>query len=137
MAEKITSFPWTKNLPFLHFPKVEVFASNDVVKAVAVAGGMQMGGHFELGNDESTDEKAEELKEEPPTELAEVSAAEVGFLPETEFEEMEIPLGDRAQEPTGPVLASFKKWKVHWPNRKLALIKRGKRGKLSRINFLL
>lgn len=72
IAEKITASPWTKSLPFLHFPKVEVFDSSQVVKAIAVAGGMQMGGHFEI-------------EEEPIPELEEISAQEAGFV------EMELP----------------------------------------------
>lgn len=44
LAEKLTAYPWTKNLPFLHFPKVETITAEFVVKAVAVAAGMQMGG---------------------------------------------------------------------------------------------
>ncbi len=47
LAEKLTAYPWTKNLPFLHFPKVETVSAEFVVKAVAVAAGMQMGGSFE------------------------------------------------------------------------------------------
>jgi hypothetical protein len=47
LAEKLTAYPWTKNLPFLHFPKVETITAEFVVKAVAVAAGMQMGGSIE------------------------------------------------------------------------------------------
>lgn len=47
LAEKLTAYPWTKNLPFLHFPKVETITAEFVVKAVAVAAGMQMGGTIE------------------------------------------------------------------------------------------
>lgn len=69
LEEKIMAHPWTKQLPFLHFPKVEVVTAEMVVKAVAGAAGNQMGG------------KAEE---ETTVAVQEVSAAEAGFA----FEEI-------------------------------------------------
>lgn len=116
IADNITAFPWTKNLPFLHFPRVEILPSNEVVKAIAVAGGMQMGGHFEVneagevGQDitpvpepiqvpkEQANEVAPPSDNIPPVELEEVSAADAGFLPETEFKEMEIPVTEPVQK---------------------------------------
>lgn len=44
LKEQILSYPWTQKLPFLHFPKVETVLDVDVVKAVAIAGGTEMGG---------------------------------------------------------------------------------------------
>lgn len=79
LAEKITAHPWTKTLPFLHFPKVEVLPGNSMVKAIAVAGGMEMGGHFEISD------QPFQPPDQSPKELEEVSAEEAGFLPETEF----------------------------------------------------
>ncbi|MBI3559272.1 baseplate J/gp47 family protein [Candidatus Gottesmanbacteria bacterium] len=38
LEEKIMAHPWTKQLPFLHFPKVEVVPAEAVVKAVATVG---------------------------------------------------------------------------------------------------
>lgn len=38
LEEKIMAHPWTKQLPFLHFPKVEVVPAEAVVKAVAMVG---------------------------------------------------------------------------------------------------
>jgi len=69
LEEKIMAHPWTKQLPFLHFPKVEAVTAETVVKAVAGAAGSQMGGKFE---------------EEKTVAVQEVSAAEAGFA----FEEI-------------------------------------------------
>ncbi len=119
IAEKITAYPWTKNLPFLHFPRVEILPSDQVVKAVAVTGGTQMGGHFDLSVSQEDPQKpfqvAQEIVPEPLSgaettpekkfpeeskiELEEVSAQEAGFLPETEFEEVEVPISDRSFHP--------------------------------------
>jgi len=51
LCEKVTAFPWTARLPFLHFPKVETISAEFVVRAVAVAAGMQQGGKPMLGQD--------------------------------------------------------------------------------------
>ena len=79
--EKIMAHPWTKNLPFLHFPKVEIVSGETVVKAVAAATGTQMGGKIETSNVQeptSNNESNDETKEKP--EVEEVSATEAGFV---------------------------------------------------------
>lgn len=96
-AKKITAYPWTQKAAFLHFPKVEVMPSEMVVKAVAVAGGREQGGKYEMQNDElSMKNEKEEVVEAKPIEnletlegeakaggeeeLQEVSAEEAGFV---------------------------------------------------------
>ncbi len=112
LAEKMTAFPWTKTLPFLHFPKVEVFGSYEVVKALAVAGGMQMGGHFELEG--KPEEEVEPPPEEEKLELEEVSAEEAGFLPEMspasfgQLQELETPEVPEPVSPPTPVFTPGK-----------------------------
>ncbi len=76
LEEKIMAHPWTKQLPFLHFPKVEAVTAETVVKAVAGAAGSQMGGKFE---------------EEKTVAVQEVSAAEAGFAFEEIIHQTEIP----------------------------------------------
>lgn len=89
VAEKLVAHPWTKQLPFLHFPKVEIAPAELVIKAVAVAGGVQLGGKFDL----STQDAAFEVPSSP--ELEEVSAQEAGFISE------ELgPLGQIQEMPT-------------------------------------
>jgi hypothetical protein len=93
--EKIMAHPWTKQLPFLHFPKVEVLPGEMVVKAVAAATGTQMGGRIEIGSVEERSEEVEEAEEEiskevlpvervgeetASAELEEISAADAGFV---------------------------------------------------------
>lgn len=85
LEKKITAYPWTKQLPFLHFPKVEILPAQMVVKAVAIAGGTQMGGKIEDTEElvlESVPpaQKMEELISEVKQELEEVSAAQAGFV---------------------------------------------------------
>jgi len=104
LSEKITAYPWTKQLPFLHVPKVEVLPAELVVKAIAVAGGTQMGAHFDLSSEEPEEDKTptlkppaegtepepEPAKEIPPKEitegLEEVDAGEAGFSFDTTAE---------------------------------------------------
>ncbi|MEK7565772.1 MAG: hypothetical protein AAB506_01875 [Patescibacteria group bacterium] len=62
LREQILTFPWTQKLPFLHFPKVEILDTESVAKAVAIAGGTELGGKM-------ADENAEN-----------VSAADLGFV---------------------------------------------------------
>lgn len=76
VAEKLVAHPWTKQLPFLHFPKIEIAPAELVIKAVAVAGGVQLGGKIEPGSTEDVSE-AVSLPE-----LEEVSAEEAGFISE-------------------------------------------------------
>lgn len=77
LEEKIMAFPWAKQLPFLHFPKVEILSGESVVKAIAIAGGTQLGGRFDLNEDQP--------------EVEEVSAEEAGFVQmETKTETKEI-----------------------------------------------
>ena len=47
LKNQILSYPWTQKMPFLHFPKVEPVVDADVAKAVAIAGGTEMGGTVE------------------------------------------------------------------------------------------
>ncbi len=47
LKEEILSYPWTQRLPFLHYPKVEVIEGESGVRAVAIAGGTEMGGKIE------------------------------------------------------------------------------------------
>lgn len=47
LREQIMAFPWTQKLPFLHFPKVEILDTQSLAKAVAVAGGTELGGKID------------------------------------------------------------------------------------------
>lgn len=82
LESKITAYPWTKQLPFLHFPKVEIMPGQSVVKAVAIAGGTQMGGRIEEAEDLVVEAVQPATVNEQPLEQApeEVSAAEAGFV---------------------------------------------------------
>ncbi len=81
IADKLTAHPWTKQLPFLHFPKVEIADASLVVKAVAIAGGVQLGGKFEVDATPTPD---------PTPELEEVSLQEAGFASNEPGEEISI-----------------------------------------------
>jgi len=48
VKQKIVAYPWTQRLPFLHFPKVEILETMGAVKAIAIAGGTQLGGRLDL-----------------------------------------------------------------------------------------
>ncbi|MCL4390343.1 MAG: baseplate J/gp47 family protein [Patescibacteria group bacterium] len=89
LGEKITAHPWSKGLPFLHFPKVEIASSELVVKAVAVAGGVQMGGQVTPATMEAASQEPSQPKASPP-ELEEVSALEAGFTSEETMDELAI-----------------------------------------------
>lgn len=78
VARKITAHPWTQKASFLHFPKVELMSAEMVVKAVAVAGGREMGGHFEAVA-EVEDVKPDLKPVVENEEFVEVSASDAGF----------------------------------------------------------
>jgi hypothetical protein len=98
VEEKIMAFPWTKQLPFLHFPRVELLSADSVVKAVAFGGGVEMGGKIDMATEipipataedlkpgpemEEIVQKEEEHQEEVEPELEEISAEEAGFIQE-------------------------------------------------------
>ncbi len=81
LEEKIMAFPWAKQLPFLHFPKVEILSSEALTKAVAIAGGTQMGGRInEIVDDQPITNEESLEKVETETELEEISAEDAGFI---------------------------------------------------------
>lgn len=109
IAQKITAYPWTGKLPFLHFPKVEKAPAEFVIKAVAAAGGLQMGATLDAQDlapsrlehhtdpspvDEVNTGKINDESEStvPPAELEEVSPEAAGFVTESEFGEINIPM---------------------------------------------
>jgi hypothetical protein len=54
LKNQILSYPWTQKLQFLHYPKVETVVDTEVARAVAVAGGTEMGGAIEPVNSEQS-----------------------------------------------------------------------------------
>lgn len=122
VAKKITAYPWTQRAAFLHFPKVEVLASEKVARAVAVAGGMQLGGHFDeqdIREKETVNSpedirpiENEETREGKGEELTEVSAEEAGFVTEAGEMGVAVPLPKIVEEtekvPTEAVVAPKK-----------------------------
>lgn len=117
VGEKITAFPWTKQLPFLHFPKVETAPAEMVAKAVAIAGGMQMGGKFDAAQEGASEEKSvsepqpatvheekererqqAEQKEEALVELEEISAEEAGFKVNGASSDITFPVKKQQEE---------------------------------------
>lgn len=117
LEAKITAFPWTKQLPFLHFPKVEIMPGQSVVKAVAIAGGTQMGGKIEEAEELITEtvapspqaeaEKAAlESPEQMEPELEEVSAQEAGFVSGGSFGQLQEFVVNRPSAQTASVKSS-------------------------------
>lgn len=119
ISQKITAYSWTGKLPFLHFPKVEKAPADFVIKAVAAAGGIQMGASFNAQeflqtapsqpnvNQSSAPSKEElnastSMEESTIPELEEVSPAQAGFVTESDFVEINIP----SSKPTPPPLSS-------------------------------
>lgn len=85
IKDKLISHPWTQKLPFLHFPKVEILDNDEIVKAIAVAGGIQMGGTFE------------EINEEPMEEVVSLEAVETDQV--SEVVSVEVVPVDKSQDP--------------------------------------
>lgn len=86
-------FPWTQRLPFLHFPKIEILPDDFSVKAVAAAGGAEMGAKLTI-----------------LPEAVEVSAEEFGFAgqPQTSAKKAE-------SSPAAQKLPSFPKPRLKLP----------------------
>lgn len=79
--QQIISFDWLKDLPFLHFPKVESLDTNIAVKAVAISGGREVAKSlgFEIveveegqtGDEGEPDEKKATLRTQKDTKITE------------------------------------------------------------------
>ncbi|MBI1919278.1 hypothetical protein HYS29_01690 [Candidatus Microgenomates bacterium] len=49
LRQQLISFPWTKTLPFLHFPKIEIVGADFVQQAVIAGFSTQLGINFDEG----------------------------------------------------------------------------------------
>lgn len=160
LANDIMAYPWTGRLPFLHFPKVEKVHSEFVVKAVAAAGGIQMGGkltpvpgstHFEdqeVGGkapDSELNHTAEMAAVAMTPEFVEVSPEEAGFTTtrETvEFQEVASPVEKLPSEKKAPSLAlaevfSSVSTKLKHLGQRSEKVSSVKRGPLPKIVFIV
>ncbi len=66
--QQIISFDWLAELPFLHFPKVESFSTNFVMRAIAIAGGGEVARALgfevlKIAKEEIDDKKTNKRKE--------------------------------------------------------------------------
>lgn len=69
IKQKIVAYPWTQKLSFLHFPKVEVIETTGAVKAVAAAGGTQLGGQLDLAGMDLIKEQEDTVEKFPVHEV--------------------------------------------------------------------
>lgn len=91
--QQLVSFDWQKDLPFLHFPKVEILAENKTIKAIALAGGAEVA--KSLGFSLKTEEK-EKSAEENVSPAINQSAQKLGFVEEKDI--LEIVSQEEARE---------------------------------------
>lgn len=66
IRQELLTFPWTKTLPFLHFPKIEILQDDFLQRAIVAGFATQMGVEFDTGQHEETTEveKTEESQVE-------------------------------------------------------------------------
>lgn len=92
IVSAISAYSWTKELHFLHFPKVEALSEEAVLRAVAVAGGMQLGGSFSVNEVEKKELPEKSDKNDSLSEFSEMTATEAGFNFDSDSDETEISL---------------------------------------------
>jgi len=91
--QQLMSFDWQKELPFLHFPKIEALSRDVSVRAVAIAGGSEVARSLGLEVAESSEEEKEETETETETEPEAKVSPE---LPVEKEEKSEIDTGVEA-----------------------------------------
>lgn len=79
---ELLRYPWTTRVNFLHFPKIEIVAPEDVVSAVSLAGASELS--HEVGQ-----EPEEQMAEVPPAQEPDVIAAQAEVEEGKEIEEEE------------------------------------------------
>lgn len=62
LRQELISFPWTKTLPFLHFPKIEVLEEDFVQRAVVAGFATQTGMAFEITKVDMMKRSVEEVE---------------------------------------------------------------------------
>lgn len=96
--QQLASYDWLEELPFLHFPKVEVLEVNESIKAIAIAGGAEVAKSlgFEIKDRKEVKPiksvKPKEDKEESREDRKEnnaVSAADLGFVQDKDIAQIE------------------------------------------------
>lgn len=146
LEETIMAYPWTKQLPFLHFPRVEILSGESVIRAVAAASATQMGGKIEITNNEPLENMEVVPKEEKESieetildqgvelELAEISAEEAGFIQEGNLGKLkEIEEFNSEQPPAQPIKINLPK--VNFAGILFALKSLKEKIKVPKVNF--
>lgn len=86
--QELVSFDWLEQLPFLHFPKVEVLDVLTPVKAVAIAGGAEVAKSLGF---EIKEEKTEDDPKKTAVELGFIQGKDVAEMPVEKIEEQPTP----------------------------------------------
>jgi len=68
--QQLMSFDWQKELPFLHFPKIEALSRDVSIRAVAIAGGSEVARSLGLEVAESPEGEKEETEAEPEAKVS-------------------------------------------------------------------
>lgn len=77
--QQLISYEWEKDLPFLHFPKVESLAVETSIRAIAVAGGSEVA--KSLGIEIKEEEGEKKVSEAPKVSKEEEETVGAGFVP--------------------------------------------------------
>ena len=116
--QQLTSYNWQEDLPFLHFPKVEVLGSNKSIRSVAIAGGTEVAKSlgFKIKETEEatsgekptpkTQKKFDTLKNYKSSEKSSdlsiakgVSASDLGFVQDKDIAQEETKLEKKPEPP--------------------------------------
>lgn len=91
LKQGLLSFPWTKTLPFLHFPKVEILEEDFVRRAVVSGFATQMGVEFEFPKEAAEKTEIKEIEGPKGTEETKVEGEVFGFIKEKDVLEKTQP----------------------------------------------
>lgn len=118
LKQELLSFPWTKTLPFLHFPKVEILEEDFVRRAVVSGFATQMGVEFELPKEAIEKEEIKETEETKGTEETKVEEEVFGFVQEEDvLEKPQPPSKPRTPLPNLKLPKVSLKFNLHFLNK--------------------
>jgi len=98
--QNLISHEWQKNLPFLHFPKIEALPKDATIKAVAIAGGAEVAKALGITSDEPAqeDQGTQEFEEIEPSQSVEPEIEDATYVNDSVEEDV---LPTNSQEVSG------------------------------------
>lgn len=100
--QQLTSYDWLENMPFLHFPKVEILENNKSIKAIAISGGTEvaksLGFEIKQAENKKTASFAQTAPHSESKEIPQAKAVDLGFVQDKDVLMEEIKEEEKPEE---------------------------------------